>query len=209
MIKENSTILFQGDSITDAGRSYDRSETDMGVGYPLKVKEFLATFFKERNITVLNRGISGNRTTDLRARWDVDCIDLKPDYLSILIGVNDTWRKYDSNNPTSAEEYEDNYRNILERTAKSLPDCKIIILEPFIIPTDPQKQVWYEDLVWKQQAARRLAREFKADFIPLDGIFAAKCIDTPPSIWSEDGVHPTQEGHSFIARFWLDTMLGR
>lgn len=209
MIKENSTILFQGDSITDAGRLYDRSEADMGTGYPLKVKEFLATFFSEKNITVLNRGISGNRAIDLKSRWDVDCIDLKPDYVSILIGVNDTWRKYDSNNPTSAQEYEDNYRNILERTKQANPDCQIIILEPFLIPTDPQKAVWYEDLVWKQQAARRLAREFGAEFIPLDGVFASKCINADPSVWSGDGVHPTDAGHSFIARLWLDTLLGR
>ncbi len=212
MIKENSTILFQGDSITDAGRTYDIqiegcvTPCELGTGYPSKVKQFLDTFFKEKNITVLNRGISGNRTIDLKNRWDEDCIDLKPDYLSILIGVNDTWRRYDRNDITSVEEYEANFRCILKR-AKDELNCEIVILEPFIIPTDSSKDCWYEDLVWKIQVARKLAREFNATFIPLDGAFASKCVEMEPSYWSLDGVHPTDAGHSFIARLWLDMML--
>ncbi|MFZ2539467.1 MAG: SGNH/GDSL hydrolase family protein [Oscillospiraceae bacterium] len=212
MIKENSKILFQGDSITDAGRTYDVqlegivTPCELGIGYPNKVKEFLDTFFKDKNITVLNRGISGNRTIDLRNRWDKDCIDLKPDYLSILIGVNDTWRRYDANDSTCAEEYEANFRHLLQR-AKDELNCEIIILEPFLIPTDRNKDCWYEDLIWKIQVARKLAREFGATFISLDGAFASKCTEMEPSYWSLDGVHPTDAGHSFIARLWLDTML--
>ncbi|MEG0691750.1 MAG: SGNH/GDSL hydrolase family protein [Oscillospiraceae bacterium] len=212
MLKENSTILFQGDSITDAGRTNAiNSEgallpNELGGGYPSKVKDFLDTFFKDKNITVLNRGISGNRAIDLRNRWDKDCIDLKPDYLSILIGINDTWRRYDSNDITTVEEYEANFRHILER-AKNELNCELIILEPFIIPTDSAKDCWYEDLIWKIQVARKLAREYNATFIPLDGIFATKCTEMEPSYWSLDGVHPTDAGHSFIARLWLDAML--
>lgn len=208
MIKDNSVIVFQGDSVTDSGRTYDRAENDMGVGYPQKVKEFVQTFFADKNITVLNRGISGNRAIDLRNRWDEDCIDLKPDYVSILIGINDTWRRYDANNPTTAQAYEDNYRNILERTKKANPDCQVIMLEPFIIPSDETKLVWYEDLYEKQLAARKLSREFNTIYIPLDGFFASSSIKTAPAVWSEDGVHPTDAGHSLIARLWIDIVFG-
>lgn len=212
MLKENSTILFQGDSITDAGRTYSddpnwvRTPTGLGVGYPYKVKQFLDTFFADKNITVLNRGISGNRAIDLKNRWDEDCIALKPDYVSILIGVNDMWRRYDSNDATTTEQYETNFRAILQK-AKDALNCDFIILEPFLIPADEGKIGWYEDLTGKIQSARKLAREFDATFIPLDGIFAVKSTEREPSYWSEDGVHPTDAGHSFIARLWLDAML--
>ncbi len=218
MIKPNSTILFQGDSITDAGRTYDASndigmgysketvDFNLGFGYPLIIKQYFDAFCKDKNITVLNRGISGNRTKDLVNRWDEDCIDLKPDYVSILIGVNDTWRRYDSNDATSTKEYEDSYRKLLTRVKNEL-DCHIIILEPFLIPTDINKDCWHEDLDPKIQVARKLAREFNATFIPLDGIFASKCIETSPSYFSGDGVHPTNSGHSLIAKLWLDIML--
>ena len=206
MLKENSTILFQGDSITDAGRTGSSEVNALGTGYPLKVKEFLDTFFKDRNITVLNRGISGNRAIDLRNRWEKDCIELNPDYLSILIGINDTWRKYDANDETSAAEYEANFRYLLEE-AKMKLDCEVVILEPFLLPTDCEKSCFYEDLIWKIQVARKLAVEYHATYIPLDGMFATKCIEHKASYWSEDGVHPTDAGHSFIARIWLDAML--
>lgn len=218
MLKENSTILFQGDSITDAGRTYDASNDlgkgfdkqignlGLGFGYPLMIKQYLDIFCKHLNITVLNRGISGHRTIDLVNRWDNDCIDLKPDYLSILIGVNDTWRRYDSNSPTTTEEYEQNFRILLHR-AKTELNCHIIILEPFLIPTDSAKDCWHEDLDPKIQVARKLAREFNATYIPLDGVFASSCVSTKPSDLSSDGVHPTNMGHALIAKLWLDMML--
>ncbi|WMJ21856.1 SGNH/GDSL hydrolase family protein [Paludicola sp. MB14-C6] len=218
MLKENAVILFQGDSITDAGRTYDASndlgagedpkkaELGLGFGYPLKVKEYLDTFHKDKHITVINRGISGNRTVDLKNRWDEDCIQLKPDFLSILIGINDTWRRYDSNQLTTTEEYEENFRTILKR-AKEECHCDIIILEPFLLPTDPSKESWREDLDPKIQVARKLAREFHATYIPLDGVFAANCVNENPVKLSLDGVHPTSAGHSMIAKLWLDIML--
>lgn len=218
MLKENSVILFQGDSITDAGRTYDASNDlgkgfdektaslGLGFGYSLMIKQYLDTFYKDKNITVFNRGISGNRSIDLVNRWDKDCINLKPDYLSILIGVNDTWRKYDSNEVTTALEYEKNLRYLLD-TAKSKLNCELIILEPFLIPTDSQKECWYEDLTPKIQVARKLAREFKATYIPLDGVFASACTNTNPIELSSDGVHPTNMGHSLIAKLWIDMIL--
>lgn len=218
MLKNNSIILFQGDSITDAGRTYDASNDlgmgfdeqtaslGLGFGYALMIKQYLDTFYKDKNITVFNRGISGNSTMDLVNRWDKDCIELKPDYLSILIGINDTWRRYDSNSPTTTEEYEQNFRTLLQR-AKNELNCEIIILEPFLLPTDKAKESWHEDLDPKIQVARKLAREFHATYIPLDGVFAASCVNTKASDLSSDGVHPTNMGHAIIAKLWLDIMI--
>lgn len=207
MIKPNSTILFIGDSVTDVGRINEIDPTvALGTGYPKKVFEYIETFCKDKNIKVLNRGISGHRVVDLQSRWEKDCIDLKPDYVSILIGINDTWRRYDSNDITSCEAFEKGYREILTKLRDKL-DCEIVLLEPFIIMSDPAKEQWYEDLMPKIGAIRRLANEFKAFYIPLDGIFAAHSTFAPPSHWSEDGVHPSDAGHALIAMHWLDTML--
>lgn len=210
MLKENSIILFQGDSITDAGRTYDtpnaaQAAEPIGSGYPYMIKQYLDTFYGDSGIRVINRGVSGNRVIDLKNRWTEDCIELKPDYLSILIGVNDTWRRYDSNDATSAEAFEDSYRFILQRAASEL-SCQLILLEPFLIPSDPEKEVWREDLDPKIHAVRRLAREFGAVYIPLDGVFAANCTGNSPEKFSLDGVHPTAMGHALISKLWLDIM---
>lgn len=204
MLKPNSTILFHGDSITDAGRTYD-NQTSLGEGYPLMVKQYLDIFHRDLDITVVNRGVSGFRSADLVAKWDADCIALNPDYVSILIGINDTWRSFDNNDPTYTEEYERNYRNILTKTATEL-DCQLIILEPFLIPSAPEKSAWRNDLDPKIGVARALAREFGAIYIPLDGYFAAKSTRVNPAYFSEDGVHPTTHGHAVIAKLWLDAL---
>lgn len=217
MLKNNKTILFQGDSITDAGRTYvsdclgEGSRglscfAGLGNGYPLMVAQYLDNFFNDKNIKVLNRGISGDRTTELLARWDKDCIDLKPDYLSILIGINDTWRRYDSNNPMTTEQYEKNYRLLLDRAINEI-GCEIIMLEPFLQPVDPAKSNWRkEDLSEKIAVVRELAIEYKATFIPLDGILFAAAKDSSPQELTSDGVHPKVLGHSVIARAWLKAM---
>lgn len=208
MILPNSTILFQGDSVTDAGRTAsDNPNSSLGQGYPKKIKEYIDAFCANQNLKVINRGVSGNRVIDLKNRWLKDCIELKPDVVSILIGINDTWRKYDSSDETSAEKYEQTYREILTELRKNLPDCQIVILEPFIVPADPEKMCFYDDLIWKVQAARKLSREFGTAYIPLDGIFASSCTGVSPSVWSEDGIHPTDAGHSLIAKLWIDMLM--
>ncbi len=203
MCTENKTltILFQGDSITDAGRNF--ATDDLGPGYAGKVGAYLDVFAKDKNIKVINKGIGGNRVKDLKARWDYECIDLKPDILSILIGINDTWRKYDSGDPTTCAAFEATYREILTEVKEKLPECQIVICEPFIIPVDPSKEEWREDLDPKIGAVRRLAREFEAIFIPLDGLYAELCAQNDPALFSDDGVHPNDAGHAFLAEQWL------
>lgn len=200
------TILFQGDSITDAGRVRE-DFYNLGAGYPNFVKSMYLANNPKEEATFINRGISGNRVRDLRSRWQEDCIALKPDVLSILIGINDCWRRFDSNDPTPAEKYEDDYRFILNETRQKLPDTRIILMEPFVLPEPADRIAWREDLDPKIHVVRKLAFEFKTDYIALDGIFAQNYIVSNPSLWTPDGVHPTQAGHALIAEHWLDTYL--
>ena len=156
-------------------------------------------------VSFLNRGVGGNRVIDLKNRWSADCIDLKPNVVSIMIGINDTWRRYDSNNPTSVEAYEESFREILSRTRQEL-DAKIVIVEPFVLPYPADRAKWREDLDPKIQVARSLAGEFADVFVPMDGIFAQHAVLQGMEIWAGDGVHPTPAGHGLIAKAWLDAV---
>jgi len=201
LIEDNAVVLFQGDSITDAGR--DREAPDsLGNGYAMMAASWFSAKYPERNVRFINRGISGNRSRDLVARWQEDCLDLKPTWVSIMIGINDTWRRYDSNDATPVEDYERNYDNILTQVRDNL-GARIIIIEPFLLPTPPDRVGWREDLDPKIDAARRLARKYEALYVPMDGIFAAAAARREPAFWAPDGVHPTPAGHALIARSWL------
>ncbi len=193
-------IVFQGDSITDAGRDYQDGHK-LGDGYPKYVAELLRQDYPDREFEFINMGISGNRTWDLLDRWQTDCIALKPDILSIMIGINDTWRRYDgANAPTTAQEYEANYRRLLT-DVKQHTKAKILLLEPYLI--DVPDKPYREDLNPKIDAVRRLAREFADVFVPLDGLFAAACVGNETTHWSPDGVHPNETGARFIADAYL------
>jgi len=201
LIQPNMTVLFQGDSITDVGR--DRETDDLGRGYARIAAGLFTAKYPKMNVTFLNKGISGNRTCDLLARWEEDCLALKPDFLSILIGINDTWRRFDSDSPTTAEQYESNYRALLTQVRKRLGNIPILLIEPFLMPFVPDKLNWREDLDPKIHAARKMAQEFHAHYLPLDGLFASKSIECGYEIWSADGVHPSLAGHTLIAQEWL------
>ncbi len=201
LIEENSIVLFQGDSVTDTRRNI--SISNLGFGYPMMIASRFTAFYPEKNVTFINRGVSGNRVKDLKGRWQEDCIDLKPDWVSILIGINDTWRRYDSNDPTSVEDFENSYRYILARTSEEL-HANIIICEPFLLPYPKDRLKWREDLDPKIQVVRRLAEEFQAIYIPLNEIFASAQYE--PNFWAPDGVHPSLSGHALIAQTWLDAV---
>jgi lysophospholipase L1-like esterase len=205
-VTEKSLVLFQGDSITDCGRSRDDGNS-LGDGYPANVAGLWRNLFPASEVRFLNRGISGNRAKDLVARYDADFKALKPDLVSVLIGINDTWRRYDSGDPTSTETYEKNYRTLLENLKRDLPQAAIVIIEPFLLNSDPAKALWREDLDPKIQAARRLAKEFADVFIPLDGIFARYAVEgIREADMSADGVHPTPGGHGIIAAEWIKAL---
>jgi acyl-CoA thioesterase-1 len=201
LIEDGAIVLFQGDSITDAGR--DRYQSDhMGSGYAMMASAWFSALYPEKSVRFLNRGIGGDRAINLRARWQEDCIDLQPGWISIMIGINDTWRRYDSNDPTSVQEYEGAYRAILEQTREHL-NARLILCEPFVLPTPADREAWREDLDPKIEVVQRLAREFSAILVPLDEIFAQAATRREPTFWTGDGVHPTLAGHALIAQSWL------
>ncbi len=200
LFDDNQLILFQGDSITDAGRSRDDLK-DMGHGYAAIASAWFSATYPEKRVHFLNRGVSGNRVVDLRSRWEEDTIALKPDWVSVLIGINDTWRRYDSNSITTTEAYHASYLDILQRAKAA--GARLIICEPFMLPTPPDRIRWREDLDPKIGAVRQLARQFDAIYVPLDGVFAAASARRESDFWLPDGVHPTPAGHALIAQAWL------
>lgn len=202
--QENDVIVFIGDSITDCGRNYE-DPSSLGVGYVLMAAARLGLQYPEQQLTVYNRGISGNRAVDLQRRWDEDCLELKPTWVSVYIGVNDTWRHMDSGQETTAAEFEASYRDLIERTKKSV-DAKLVLIEPFVLPVPEDRKTWRRDLDPKIHVVRGLAREYGALLVPLDGLFAAASMKAEPAFWAGDGVHPSPAGHALIAEAWLKTV---
>lgn len=202
--RQGDCILFQGDSVTDCGR--DRSNgSDLGQGYPSLIAARLWAEYPELELTFLNRGISGNRVSDLEARWDEDCIRLQPNWVSILIGINDTWRRYDSNLISPIDEFTACYRRILEKTQQKT-GARLILCDPFVLPYPEDRIQWRDDLNPRIDAVRDLAREFGAIYVPLDGIFAAASTRREAAFWAPDGVHPSLAGHGLIAQAWLKSV---
>ncbi len=207
MLNKNSLLLFQGDSITDTGRTGSADPSvSLGEGYPAKIAETLASKYADLGIKVINRGISGNRTWDLLERWDKDCIEIQPNYFSLLIGVNDTWRRYDSGMITTAEEYETNMRTLLDRVVKET-NAKIILFNIFLLDVTPDKAQMRPDLVEKQEVISRLIKDYDVTYIDIQKKFNEMVANgTPMTDLSADGVHPTDFGHKVIAELWLDAM---
>lgn len=195
-IHNGARVLFDGDSVTDCGR--DRQDRHSLSGYNAKI----ARSARNAGVEFFNRGISGDRSKDLLARIESDLRDTKPDVVSILIGINDTWRRYDENDPTTALAYEQNLRGIM-KTVRAF-GAKVIVMEPFLLPTLERFQIFREDLDFKIDAARKLAREFADAYVPLDGLFAEETLSTEPGLLSFDSVHPTELGNEKIARWWLE-----
>jgi acyl-CoA thioesterase-1 len=190
-------LLFIGDSVTDCGRRDDAPDY-LGDGYVRRIAERLP------DRRVVNAGISGNRVIDLRDRWQIDVIEQNPDILSVYVGINDTWRRYDENDPTSAAAFEADYRDILEQTIPLAP--RLVLVEPFVLPVTEEQEHWHEDLDEKRAAVARLATEFGAAFVPLQALLAVAAEKHGAKTLAEDGVHPTELGHRLIADAWLDAV---
>ena len=206
-------ILFHGDSITDVGRNRenDRAGNSMGCGYPLLVKARLNADHPGE-YECLNRGISGYRVVDLYAQIGRSILNLKPDVLSILIGVNDVWHGLgESPNGVDAEKFERVYDWLLTEIRQTLPETRIIILEPFVLPAsatvseeEPERwKIFSREVPLRAQAAKRVAQKHGAAFVPLQEKLTALCEKADPSWWLRDGVHPTEAGHEVIAREWV------
>ena len=198
-------ILFQGDSITDAGRD-KRNFHDMGNGYPKYAAKLIREAHPEMDIEFINLGISGNRTDQLFDRMSKDIIDLKPDIVSILIGINDIWHRYGGERiATTDAQIETNYRAILERVKKET-NAKIIMLSPYLLDCE-DKTLMREDLKTVLPIVRKLAEEYADVYVPLDEKFAEALKTQPePKFYSGDGVHPNQNGAEFIGKLYAEAI---
>ncbi|HBG32542.1 MAG TPA: hypothetical protein DEG42_07105 [Acholeplasmataceae bacterium] len=186
-------MLFQGDSVTDCNRNR-RSLYDLGNGY---VKKLLGM---ANNILLVNRGISGNRTNDLLARWKEDTIQVAPDFISILIGINEVWHHYKFGNVLTPQQYKENYIKLLEEVKKKLPETKILLIEPFAYPIGEYEPIWQNDLDEEIQMVRELAKTYADYFIPMQDVLNDYKKNYAMESILADGVHPTDLGHQLIAK---------
>jgi len=202
-LKPNSTIVFIGDSITDADR-FEPAYRPFGYGYVHFVAYRLLAKYPESKINVINTGISGDTIRDLNYRWKKDCLSHKPDILSILIGINDVFRQY-TGRPDAAvllDEYQLTYERLLS-LVKEKYNCRLILMEPFMFCNDKTNPA-YKSLLQYINAVRALAEEFVAVLVPLQELIDKKIKQVPPEKFSDDMVHPYVWAHAWIAECWLE-----
>ncbi len=203
-IVNGESLLFVGDSITDCGR--DRpigAGAGLGDGYVSLIDSFLAADYPERAIRVLNTGVNGNRVIDLDARWQADVLELAPDWLAVMIGINDVWWQFDNQrdpNQVTIARYETIYRKLLEQTRHKLKG--LVLTTPYIIEpnlSDPMR----ERMDAYGRVVERLAHEFDAVFVNVQAAFDLYLAHRPAQSLSDDRVHPNKTGHMIIAKCFL------
>ena len=193
--------MFVGDSITDAGR--DRSRPDsLGDGYVSLVAPELP------GSRIINAGIAGDRVRDLSARWERDVLSQSPSTLTVYVGVNDTWRRFDDGDPTTSQEFEDALGDLLDVWPRDHAP-RLILMEPFLLPVRSEQREWLDDLAGKRRAVAAVAAELGASFVPLHGILSEAAAGVGGEVLAPDGVHPTATGSRIIADAWLDAYSGR
>ncbi|NBA84909.1 lysophospholipase [Emticicia sp. CRIBPO] len=201
------TILFQGDSITDGNRTRNNDWNHvMGHGFAFSISSRLWADHPDRGFHFFNRGISGNKVVDLAGRWQKEALDLKPDLVSILVGINDISAYLKGNEAMSAENYEKDYRELLKRTVDALPGVQLVLCEPFILKVGGVAEKWeaYLSETQKRQAVvRKLAAEFNAVFLGFQQVFDQALKKAPAEYWIWDGIHPMPAGHELMAREWI------
>lgn len=207
-LNKNDVILFQGDSITDAGREKQKqlpnSPGSFGSGYAFLAASVILNEHATKELSIYNRGISGNKVYQLADRWQNDCFDLRPKILSILIGVNDFWHSLDGKYAGTVVKYETDFHQLLTLTKKMLPDVKLVIGEPFaVLGCSAVTEKWYPAFDEYRVAAKVLAREFDAVFIPYQDIFDKAQKQAPAKYWTADGVHPSMAGSALMSEAWL------
>ncbi len=204
-LKPGQTILFIGDSITDAGR-LEAAYKPFGYGYVHFVAYRLLAEYPEYNLSIINTGISGDTIRDLDYRWDKDCLNHKPDILTVLIGINDVFRQYNGTLDTAVllDEYQVTYKRLLS-LVKEKYNCRLILMEPFMFCDDKANPA-YKALLQYIHAVRALAAEFDAVLVPLQELIDKKIKKVPPEKFSDDMVHPYVWAHAWIAQRWLEAI---
>ena len=204
-------ILFQGDSITDAARDYN-DFYNMGQGYANLVNASLGLECPDE-YEFINRGVNGNRIVDIYARIKTDFINLKPDYASIYIGVNDAWHEIDYKNGVDTDKFEKIYTMLIEEVKAACPDIKLMIIAPFVLEgiatrnteEKPNRfELFKKDVAEKANVSKKIAQKFGLPLIELQPAFDEACTKAPAVYWTSDGVHPTTCGHNIIKRLWLE-----
>ncbi|MEZ6193160.1 MAG: SGNH/GDSL hydrolase family protein [Phycisphaerales bacterium] len=207
MFKPDQTVLFQGDSITDANRRRGRKGPNdpaaLGHGYAFHTAAEILRRFPEMNLQIYDRGISGDKVYQLADRWEKDCLRFKPDVLSILVGVNDYCHVHFHGYGGTLVEYENDYDTLLERTRAALPDIKLILGEPFLLKAGSITEAHVEGIGAYREAARRIADKHKALWVPYQQVFNDALKLAPAEYWAPDGVHPTVAGHMLMSKAWL------
>ena len=203
-------ILFQGDSITDAGRNREDFHS-LGYGYPLLVAAHL-TAEHPGAYEYVNRGIGGNLLVDLYNRRQADLLDLAPDYLSLFIGTNDAWAELDQGRPIVTDEFEKMYEDMLEEIFATCPQTKVMLLSPYIMEglfsrnTEEQPDRLNEfrtHIASRIAVVRKMAEKYNLPFVDMQAVFDDACARADAACWTGDGAHPTAGGHELIKRAWL------
>lgn len=211
--KSGSRLLFQGDSITDM--KWGRNEQDrnhyLGHSYVYLIAARLGADMPESPLDIYNRGVSGHKVGDLRARWQTDAIDMRPDLLSILVGVNDVGRNLDG---VDIQAWESDYRYLLDASRQANPDLRIVLLDPFVVPSGrlasmKAYQQWRDQIERLIPVVEKLAKTYDAVNIKTQQVFDAAAQEVSPEHWVWDGVHPLPQGHEIIARHWLQAVSER
>jgi lysophospholipase L1-like esterase len=209
VINKDDVILFQGDSITDAGRNKDdiafNTASALGMGYAMIASSGLLFKCPDKNLKIYNRGISGNKVYSLAERWAKDCLDIKPNILSILIGVNDY--AYERTDNRTFKSYRDDYKALLERTKQNLRDVKLIIGEPFAVSgVKAVDETWFPAFDEYRNAAKEIAKSFDAIFVPYQRVFDKAQKEAPGIYWTYDGVHASLAGAQLMAHAWMEAV---
>jgi lysophospholipase L1-like esterase len=203
-VKNGQTLLFMGDSITDCGRAHPVGmHSGLGEGYVAFVGSLMAACHPKEQVRVLNMGISGDRVTDLKARWQADVMDLKPNWLSVMIGINDVWRQFDNvldPDQVAIDRYETVYRELLERTHQKLDG--LVLMSPYLLEPDPNDPMRQQMDAYRRRVSD-LSAEFGAEFVDVQRAFDAYLSHRPASTLSDDRVHPNKTGHMIIAAAFL------
>jgi lysophospholipase L1-like esterase len=212
-LKAGDIVLFQGDSITDWGRDKNQTAANntsaLGAGYVLQCVADLLIHNPDKNLQCYNKGISGNKVFQLNDRWDADCISLKPNVLSILVGVNDYWHTLLSGYKGTIDTYHGDYRKLIERTKTALPDISIIICEPFAVKgVKAVDDKWYPAFDAYRAAASDVAREYDLPFVPYQAAFDKALDHAPGNYWTLDGVHPSIAGAALMTQTWIKAVKG-
>jgi lysophospholipase L1-like esterase len=210
-IDKDDVILFQGDSITDWGRDHNKNTANdtgtLGTGYALLTSGQLLSKYPEKNLKIYNKGVSGNKVYQLAERWDIDCLAIKPNVLSIHVGVNDYWHTITGGYKGTIDTYISDYHKLIDRTKQALPNIKLVICEPFALKgVKAVDDSWYPTFDLFRKAARDVAESYNAAFVPWQAVMDKAITLAPASYWNLDGVHPSLAGEALMANAWMEAV---